>query len=404
MRGPLPVAEALAWARVSASRKTQPAAGGNGRPGKATAARPGTARSGAAAKATKTAKATRTAKAVKTAKAVRSGPASGATRRPRTATPRTGRPPVRARTSTVVVGMVPPLARVAGGLGLAGALVRLVVPAFALAEAGGRQWAAGANLADWAVLLPLTVGAAAAGLLCLLGRLPRLGLAALMAIGTVQGGVLLHALYLHDGSQRSTVDLPVGSATSLHYQPRAGLTLLIVAAALLVAAAVAAVAGWPQTIMEDDGSLDPRRPRLAAYGLIVGVFAVLALGMAPYASVPPGNAPSSLPERAGLDLFAGLVTVLGVAVWAVLAAALRPRLAAVGVYLGLVAVLATEWLSTALLVARSPALRSTTGGSGTVVVILVVGELAFAAWRLPFRPITPAGDDEDDDDSVGQGG
>ena len=107
---------------------------------------------------------------------------------------------------------------------------------------------------------------------------------------------------------------------------------------MLVAAALLAAVAWPRTIMEDTGDLDPRRPRLAAWGLAVGVLTALVLGMAPYSSSIGSGAPT-LPERHGLDLLGGAVVALGAAVWAVVAATLRPRLAVVGAYAGLAAAL-----------------------------------------------------------------
>ena len=107
---------------------------------------------------------------------------------------------------------------------------------------------------------------------------------------------------------------------------------------MLVAAALLATVAWPRTIMEDTGDLDPRRPRLAAWGLAVGVLTALVLGMAPYSSSIAAGAPT-LPERHGLDLLGAAVVALGAAVWAVVAATLRPRLAVVGAYAGLAATL-----------------------------------------------------------------
>jgi hypothetical protein len=126
--------------------------------------------------------------------------------------------------------------------------------------------------------------------------------------------------------------------------------------------------------MEDSGDLDPRRPRLAAWGLAAGVLTALFLGMAPYSSsIAPGA--TTLPERSGLDLLGALVLALGAAAWAVLAATLRPRLAVVGAYAGLAAVLLTEGLSTWLLVARSPVLGPSAGGVGVLLAVIAIAVL-----------------------------
>ena len=281
-----------------------------------------------------------------------------------------------------MIGPVPVLARVAGGVALVAAVLRLVAPAFPLARSGGRDLGGAGTLFDAVPPLPLAAAAAAAGLLCLRGRLPRLGLAVLLSAGTLAAGLLLRTLALLDTGTRSTVDLPLGIGTSARYEVGTGLVLLALAYGLLVAAAVLAAAAWSRTVMEDSGELDPRRPRLAAWGLAVGVLTALVLGMAPYSSSAV-LAPPTVPERAGLDLLAGLVLALGAAAWAVLAATLRPRLAVVGAYAGLAAVLLTEGLGILLLVARSPALDPSAGGVGTLLAGLAFGALAW--WAGPIR-------------------
>ena len=281
-----------------------------------------------------------------------------------------------------MIGPVPVLARVAGGVALVAAVLRLVAPAFPLARSGGRDLGGAGTLFDAVPPLPLAAAAAAAGLLCLRGRLPRLGLAVLLSAGTLAAGLLLRTLALLDTGARSTVDLPLGIGTSARYEVGTGLVVLALAYGLLVAAAVLAAAAWPRTVMEDSGELDPRRPRLAAWGLAVGVLTALVLGMAPYSSTTV-LAPPTVPERAGLDLLAGLVLALGAAAWAVLAATLRPRLAVVGAYAGLAAVLLTEGLGILLLVARSPALDPSAGGVGTLLAGLAFGALAW--WAGPIR-------------------
>lgn len=288
----------------------------------------------------------------------------------------------------LVVGPVPVLARVAGGVALAAALLRLVAPAFPLARSGGRDLGGAGNVLDFVPALPLAGVVAVAGLLCLRGRLPRLGLAVLLSAGALAAGLLLRTLALVDTGASSTVDLPLGIGTSARYEVGAGLVLLALGYGLLVAAALLAAAAWPRTLMEDGGDLDPRRPRLAAWGLAVGVLTALVLGMSPYSSGTT-LAPPSVPERAGLDLLGGLVLALGAAIWAVLAATLRPWLAVVGAYAGLAAVLLTEALSVLLLVARSPALEASAGGVGTLLSGLAVVALAWTTAPvrgLPRRP------------------
>lgn len=281
----------------------------------------------------------------------------------------------------LVVGPVPALVRVAGVVALAGAVLLLVAPAFPLARSAGRDLGGAGNLLGFVPALPLAAAVGAAAVLCVRGLLPRLGLAALLPAGTLAAGLLLRTLALFDTGSRTTVDLPLGIGTSARYEAAPGLTALAVGYGLLVAAAVLAAVAWPRTLMEDTGDLDPRRPRLAAWGLTVGVFAALVLGMAPYSSTATLS-PPTLPERSGLDLLGALVLALGVLAWAVVAATLRPRLAVVGAYAGLAAVLLTEGLATALLVARSPVLGPTAGGVGALLAGLAVLLLTWSALAV----------------------
>ena len=278
----------------------------------------------------------------------------------------------------LVVGPVPARVRIAGGIALAGAVLRLLAPAFPLARSNGRELGAAGNVLDFVPPLPLVGVVLAAAALCVRGRLPRLGLAALLSAGTLSAGLLLRTLALLDTGTRTTVDLPLGIGTSARYQVGDGLVLLVLAYGLLAVAALVAALAWPRTLMEDEGGFDRRRPRVAAWGLLVGVFAALVLGMSPYSSVS-ALTPPTLPERAGLDLLGGLLLALGAAAWAVLAATLRPRLAVVGAYAGLSAVLATEGLATLLLVARSPAVDASAGGIGTLLAALALLALAVSA-------------------------
>ena len=281
----------------------------------------------------------------------------------------------------LVVGTVPALARVAGGVAVLAAVLLMVAPAFPLARAGGVEL--GTPGTAWAVVppLPLAATVAAGGVLAARGRLPRLGLAVLLPAGTIAAGLLLQNAALLRTDSHSTIDLPLGIGTGARYEVGAGLVLAVVADGALVAAALLATAGWPRTIMEDTGDLDPRRPRLAAWGLAAGVLTALVLGMAPYSSSIGPGAPT-LPERHGLDLLGGTVVALGAAVWAVVAATLRPRLAVVGAYAGLAATLLSIGLSIWLLVARSPALGASAGGVGVLLAALAIAVLGLVTARV----------------------
>jgi hypothetical protein len=350
---------------MSASRKQRPAAA---RPGGSAAARP-------------------------TAKPVRAGQATPSRKPAAPARSGAGRPrPAAAQAAPapgLVVGPVPLLARVAGGLAVAGVLVRLAVPAVPLAHAGALDLGGG-NAYDWIALLPVAVVVGAAGVLCLLGRLPRLGLAVLLPTGPAAVALLLVTGYLADAGARSSQDLPLGLPTSFRYAAGGGLWLLLVANALLVAAFVAAGLAWARTGMEDEGGFDGRRPRFAAAGLAAGVLGALGVGMAQLDPAVPGAAAPALLEQSGLALLGGLVLALAVVGWGAIAATLRPRLAVVGGFAALAAVLATEAARSALVAARSPVVGA---GPGTVTELLAAAGfalLAVAAWRLPGRPVPVA--------------
>lgn len=274
----------------------------------------------------------------------------------------------------LVVGTVPPLARVAGGVALVSAVLLLIAPAFPLARVAGADVGGPGN--GWAFVpaLPLVAAVAAGGALAVRGKLPRLGLAVLFPAGTLAAGLLLQTAYLLRAGSRSTLDLPLGTEESARYEVGGGLVVHAVAYGTLVAAAVLAAAAWPRTVMEDTGDLDPRRPRLAAWGLAAGVLTALVLGMAPYSA--PIGAPT-LPERSGLDLLGALIVALGAAAWAVLAATLRPRLAGVGAYGGLAAALLSQGLAIWLLVARSDELGVSAGGVGVLLAAVAAGVLCW---------------------------
>ncbi len=279
----------------------------------------------------------------------------------------------------VLVLRTSPLARVAGALALAGAVCRVVVPALPLASVHGRDLPASRNGFDWLVLLPLVGAVAVAGLLCLRGKLPRFGLAVLLVAGSAAVGQFLHVLYLF-ATGRSSLDLPLALGSSSPYQAGGGLVALAISAGLLVAAFVLAGLAWSRSEMEDDGALDRARPRLATAGLIAGVFTGIVLGTAPYRSSVFGLGLPLL-QRSGLDRVGGIVTALAVVGWAVIAATLRPRLATVGAYLGLAAVLATDSLGNALLIVRTSWLGVSMGEACELVVAGVFAALAVAAWR-----------------------
>ena len=234
-------------------------------------------------------------------------------------------------------------------------MLLLVAPAFPLAKVGGAELGGPGNA--WAFVPPLPLVALRRG-----GwRAGRPGPAAAARPGRAVPGrhgrrraAAAEVALLRTGSH-STLDLPLGIGTSSRYEVGPGLVVPVSGTRCWSPRRCWRPSAWPRTIMEDGGDLDPRRPRLAAWGLAVGVLTALVLGMAPYSSPIAPGAPT-LPERHGLDLLGAAVVALGAAAWAVLAATLRPRLAVVGAYAGLAATLLTLGLANGLLVARSDAL------------------------------------------------
>jgi hypothetical protein len=305
-----------------------------------------------------------------------------------------GRAPVRTRpaapASALVVGTIPPLARVAGAGGLAAAVLLLVQPAFPLVREGGHGLGGAHNLWDFAAWLPaaLLVGAAAA--LCLLGRLPRLGLAALIAAGGYGLGQLFRTAALLDTRGRSSIDLPLaeGQVRAFRYTPGPGLVLQVAALAVLAAALLLGLLAWRRTVMDDDGSFDPVRPTFAGMGFAGGLVGFAAVAFPP-ASPRPGSLTVAMPslfERSGLDLFGGWLLIAAVVAVAVGAATVRPRLAVTGMFAGLAAMFGTAALGDLLLVIRSTSLDLDTGGVFQVAAAAVFAGLAAAAWRVSWRP------------------
>ncbi|HEX5496272.1 MAG TPA: hypothetical protein VFX70_17035 [Mycobacteriales bacterium] len=284
----------------------------------------------------------------------------------------------------VVVGAVSPLGRLAGVAAVAAALTGLAAPALPLVvRSGGSGVGAAANAFDFLPPLVVAVVLGAAGVSCVRGTLPRMGLAAIGTAGAASVGLLLQTLFLADAGRRTSRDLPLPEAMvrTFRYHPAGGLHLRLAAEALAVAALVLVLLAWPRTWMEDDGAFDRRRPLFGGLGLFVGFVAAGGVCLALGDSDTPAIGPQSLLGRTGLDIWGTAALALALLLGGVVAASLRPRLAAVGAYAGLAAVTGGYALRAALLVARSTALRTSVGG-----VVLLVGAVGFAAlaagaWR-----------------------
>ncbi|SDN61444.1 hypothetical protein SAMN05660199_00412 [Klenkia soli] len=314
----------------------------------------------------------------------------------------------------LVVGPVPPVARVAGGLlavaGLVG--VAAVFPGYLVV--GGVQLSLAGGPLDVLVALVTPLVAVAVGVLTVLGRVPRFGLAYAGVTGGLAVGHLLIELYQGTTSTaRPGVEVLAGDlvvTSSVVTGP--GWVLGVVALGTTVLAGVLAVAAWGRTVMEDAGSLDPLRPALGGAAVLLGAVAVLCLAL-PAADVPDqlvtdpatglvtvvtAEGPRALLERPGLALLGGLVLAAALLLTAVVSASLRPRLAAVGGLLAVAVAVLQAGLSGLRDAVHSPDLDWTLPGAGLLVVGLVAVGLTALAWRWqPGRPVDVDVDEDEDD-------
>jgi iron complex transport system permease protein len=323
-----------------------------------------------------------------------------------------------------IVGPVSPLTRTVGVLALLAALALLVQPAFPLGRvvgpAGNRALTAGTpvggahNLWDVVVALPAVAMLGVAGAMLVRVRLPRLGLATVIAAGALAVGQTLRVLSLLRSGERLGLDLPVpeGQVRVFQYSPGPGLWLWLAGYLLLVAAGVLAVLAYRGTDMDDDGSFDPLRPLFGGLSLVAALLVLGGIVLA--AADPTGGDPGvsltvpqrleldrvgltlpapdlplsassaaamTLVDRPALDLAGGLLLALAAAVAVVLASTLHPRLAAVGMYLGLAGLLGSAALSSWLLILRSTVLSVGAGAILLASAALMVAGLALAGWR-----------------------
>jgi len=311
--------------------------------------------------------------------------------------PRGGAPAPGPVADQLVVGTVPTLARVAGLLlvlaGVVGAVA--VFPTYLVV--GGSAVSAATGFLDAVVALVAPVATLAVGVGLLLARVPRLGLAYAAVSAALAVGRLLIELYQgHGSTTRPAVEVLAGERVlTSSVEIGAGWVLGVTALGLTVVAGGVALVAWGRTVMEDGGSLDPRRPALAGIAVLLGVAAVLCLAL-PAADVPDRvvtdpatgletvvavEGPQALLERPGLALLGGLLLAGALLLCAVIAPSLRPRLGAVGGLLGV-----TVFLLAAALTGLRDALHSddldwTLPGAGLLVLALGAAGLTVLAWR-----------------------
>lgn len=298
----------------------------------------------------------------------------------------------------LVVGAVPPGARLAGVLlvlaGLAG--VATVVPTYLVV--GGQELSLVDGVGSALVVLLVPVAHLAVGGVLLRGAVPKFGLAYAGVAGALGIGQLLIEVYRGSAStSRPAVEVLAGERVlTSGVEAAPGWVLGVVALALTVLAGAVALWSWGRTVMDDGGALDPVRSGLAGTGVLLGVMTVLCLSLPP-ADVPDQlvtdpatglqtvvtqEGPQALLERPGLALMGGLLLAGAVVLCSVVAPSLRPRLAVVG---GLLAVAVTV-LGAALTgmrdAAASDELEWTLPGVGLLLAGLGYAGLTALAWRL----------------------
>ncbi len=302
-----------------------------------------------------------------------------------------------------MLGTVPVVSRVIGGVGvLAGVLlaVSVLVPELTV---GSQDVVAGDSfaslLAAW--IWPLVIIAAGASVM--LGRYPRLGLAALGAAGTLSVPGLLGALYwASDDAARGRYEIIAGRRLlTSTVDVRAGWFIGLAGLALLILVAIAVSWVWSRVVMDDSESLDPGRPMLGGLAAVTGVTAVLALSatlvgipdevtvtqqiiagaLRPVETVVPVEGAIGILGHPGLGLAAGLILAAILVMFSMFATSLRPRLAVVGA-LGAFTGYTLGLVGQAMVQAgRSPEIEVTVGGWGLVVVAAAYAGLTILAWR-----------------------
>jgi len=298
----------------------------------------------------------------------------------------------------VVVGAVPPSARLAGALLVLAALLGIAALFPTYLVVGGRELNTVTGLGSALVGLLVPVASAAVGVVLLRGAVPKFGLAYAGVAGALAVGQLLIEIYRGSSSTtRPGIEVIAGvRVLTSSVAVGAGWWLGVAALALVVLAGVCATVAWGRTVMEDSGSLDPLRSGLAGAAVLLGVGTVLALAL-PAADVPDQlvtdpstglvtvvttEGPQALLERPGLALLGGLLLAGAVVLCSVIAPSLRPRLAAVGGLLAIsVAVLAAGLTGLRDAVA-SRDLEWTVPGAALLLAGIGYALLTALAWRL----------------------
>ena len=298
----------------------------------------------------------------------------------------------------LVIGAVPPIARLAGVVLVLAALaaVAAMFPVYLVVD--GQSLSSTAGFPGVLVALVVPLAHLGVGAWLVRGAVPKFGLAYAGTTGALALGQLLIEIYRGRGStDRSAIEVLAGERVlTTGVEVGAGWVLGVVALCLTVLAGICGAVAWGRTVMDDGGPLDAVRSGLAGAAVLLGVGTVLCLAL-PAADVPDQlvtdpstgmetvvtrEGPQALLERPGMALLGGLLLAGAVVLCSVIAPSLRPRLAAVG---GLLAI------TVAVLVAALTGLRDavssddldwTVPGAGLAVAGLGYAALTALAWRL----------------------
>lgn len=310
--------------------------------------------------------------------------------------------PAAADRESLVIGTVPPGARLAGVLLVLAALAGAVSAFPTYLEVDGRDLVLGGSVLGAVVTLLGPLVGAVVGVQLARGAVPRFGLAYAAVAGALAVGQLLIELYRgRSSTDRPGVEVLAGErvlTSDIHIGP--GWVAAVVALALTVLAGAVAAAVWGRTVMDDGGSLDALRGPLGGASVLLGVGTVLCLTL-PAADVRddlvtdpvtglqvvvPREGPQALLERPGLALLGGLLLAGALVLCAVTAPSLRPRLAAVGGLLAIAVTVLTAGLAGVRDAVVSDDLYWTVPGAGLLMAGLGFCALAVLAWRLRRRP------------------
>ena len=298
----------------------------------------------------------------------------------------------------LVVGTVPLVARLSGGLLVLAAIAGIAALFPTYLVVGGQELSTVSGFGGVLVALVVPVVNLAVGVFLLRGAVPKFGLAYAGVVGALAIGQLLIEVYRGSSSTtRPGVEVIAGERVlTSSVDVGAGWVLGVAALGLAVLAGVCAVAAWGRTVMEDGGALDPARSSLAGAAVLLGVATVLSFAL-PAADVPDQlvtdpatgletvvtrEGPQALLERPGLALLGGLLLAGAVVLCSVVAPSLRPRLAAVGGLLAIAVAVLAAGLSGLRDAVSSADLEWTVPGAGLVVTGLGYALLTVLAWRV----------------------